>query len=145
MATREGVTSGDRRSPVQWAALIFGIGFLAAALAGFVQGGMSMESDPSAAPKALGLFPVNLLHNIVHLVFGVWGLAAARTFAASKSYCTISGAIYLVLTALGFLSPNGFGLVPLGGNDIWLHAVLGIALLGAGLTAKEDRVVVRSA
>jgi hypothetical protein len=94
-------------------------------------------TDPATAAKALGIFPVNLLHNIVHLLFGIWGLAASRSWAGSKSFFTISGAIYAVLTVIAFVSPSGFGMVPLGGSDIGLHAVLAIAMLAIGLTAKQ--------
>ena len=116
---------------------VFGVIFILFAVLGFLTvGGMSMAMDDANRGMLLGLFPVNLLHNIVHLLFGAWGLAAARSWSGSKSYFTIAGAIYAVLTVVGFLSPSGFGLVPLGGNDIWLHAVLAIAMLGIGLTAK---------
>ena len=128
------------RTAAQWAALIFGIVFIAVALLGFVSGGMTMESDPARAPHLIGMFPVNLLHNVVHLAFGIWGIAAARTHASARGYCVGAGAIYAVLAVLGWLSPNGFGLVPLGGNDIGLHAVLAIALLAVGLTARRDAV-----
>jgi hypothetical protein len=115
---------------------VFGVIFIVVALLGFITpGGMAMAMAPDTG-LLLGVFQVNLLHNIVHLLFGVWGLAAARSWGGSKSYFTIAGAIYAVLTCVGFLSPSGFGLVPLGGNDIWLHAVLAIAMLGIGLTAK---------
>jgi len=115
---------------------VFGVIFIVVALLGFITpGGMAMAMAPDTG-LLLGVFPVNLLHNIVHLLFGVWGLAASRSWSGSKSYFTIAGAIYAVLTVVGFLSPSGFGLVPLGGNDIWLHAVLAIAMLGIGLTAK---------
>ena len=115
---------------------VFGVIFIVVALLGFIApGGMAMAMAPDTG-MLLGVFQVNLLHNIVHLLFGAWGLAAARSWSGSKSYFTIAGAIYAVLTVVGFLSPSGFGLVPLGGNDIWLHAVLAIAMLGIGLTAK---------
>jgi len=115
---------------------VFGVIFIVVALLGFITpGGMAMATAADTG-LVLGLFPVNLLHNIVHLLFGIWGLAASRSWGGSKSYFTIAGAIYAVLTVVGFLSPSGFGLVPLGGNDIWLHAVLAIAMLGIGLTAK---------
>ena len=122
---------------IQRVAQIFGIGFLLVAIVGFVASGMSMDADPATAPKALGLFPVNLVHNLVHAAFGVWGLAASKSFGASKSYATFSGVIYLVLMAVGFVFPTGFGLVPLGGHDVWLHLVLGAALLGFGIAAKD--------
>jgi hypothetical protein len=139
-APRMAATGG--RTTAQWVSLIFGIAFLLVAILGFVQGGMSMEADPALAPKILGLFPVNLLHNLVHLAFGVWGLMAARTHDASRAYCRIAGGIYLVLAGLGYIVPNGFGLVPLGGADPLLHLVLGVVLAGVGFTAPDTRTAV---
>lgn len=118
-------------SAIQRVAQIFGWVFVVVAIWGFVVGGMSMEADPEMAPKILGLFPVNLLHNIVHLAFGVWGIMAARSVAGSRSYALWAGLIYLVLTILGFVMPTTMGLIPIGGNDIWLHALIAVALLGA--------------
>ena len=130
------------RTPVQWAALVFGIGFLLATAAGFVATGLTnMDPNPDTAPRALGIFPVNVLHNLVHLVFGVWGVLASRTFGGAKAYCTTTGVIYLVLAALGYIAPTGFGLVPLGGTDPILHIVLGVPLLAFGLTARPRQTV----
>ena len=126
------------KTTIQKVALVFGIGFLAAAIAGFLATGMSnMDPDPATAPRALGIFPVNVLHNLVHLVFGIWGVVAMRSFGASRTYAKVAGATYLVLVALGFLFPTGFGLVPLGGNDVWLHLVLGLPLAYFGFTARD--------
>ena len=130
---------------VQRVAQIFGIVFLLVALLGFFTSGTSMEADPARAPHLLGLFAVNLLHNLVHLAFGIWGLAASRSFGAATAYARIGGVIYLLLAILGFVAPSGFGLVPLGGHDIWLHAVLGIPLAAVGFPPRDARVDARSA
>jgi len=115
---------------------VFGVIFIIIGVLGFIApGGLVMAMDPTTG-MVLGVFPVNLLHNIVHLLFGVWGLVASRSWSGSKTFFTVGGIIYVVLTCVGFLSPMGFGLVPLGGADIWLHAVLAIAMLGIGLTSK---------
>ena len=125
---------------VQKVAMVFGIGFLVATAAGFMATGMSnMDPNPETAPRALGMFPVNVVHNIVHLIFGIWGLAASRSFSASRGYAKAAGVIYLVLFVLGFIAPEGFGLVPLGGTDPWLHLVLGAPLAYFGFTAREER------
>lgn len=125
------------RSLAQRVALIFGVVFILVALVGFITpGGLGMEASMENVPKELGLFPINLLHNVVHLLFGVWGVLASRTFPAAKTYCQVGGVIYIVLTVLGFVAPTTFGLIPIGGNDIWLHAVLGIVLAGVGFTAR---------
>ena len=122
---------------IQRIAQLFGVVLLLIGILGFFTTGMSMDANPESAPRLFGLFPVNVLHNIVHLAFGVWGLLASRSFDASKSYATISGAIYLVLTILAFIDPTTFGLVPIGSHDVWLHALIAIVLLGAGLTARR--------
>jgi hypothetical protein len=130
-------------STIQKLAAVFGVVFILVAIVGFIapNGGMSMQpADPATAAKALGMFPVNVLHNIVHLLFGLWGLAASRSWAGSKSYFTTAGIIYAVLTVIGFVSPTGFGMVPLGGSDIGLHAVLAVVMLAIGFTAKDTTV-----
>ena len=85
----------------------------------------------SEARLALGLFPVNVLHNLVHLAFGVWGLLAARTVVGSVVYGKGVAIIYGLLTLLGLIPATNttFDLVPIYGNDVWLHA--GLALLAA--------------
>ena len=131
---------------VQKVALVFGIGFLAATAAGFLATGMSnMDPNPETAPRALGLFPVNVVHNLVHLVFGIWGIVAAKSFGAARTYCRVAGAIYLLLFVLGFVFPTGFGLVPLGGTDPWLHLGLGLPLAYFGFTGRDTAVRVGEA
>lgn len=123
-------------------ALIFGIVFLLVGILGFVTpGGMSMEADP-APGHILGVFGVNLLHNVVHLLIGVWGLVASRSWGGAKSFLQIGGVLYIVLAILGFFIPTTFGLIPIGGNDIYLHAVLGVIMAGLGFTAKPEATAV---
>jgi hypothetical protein len=120
---------------VQQVARLFGAVFLLIAVLGFLASGMSMEADHTLAPRILGLFPVNALHNVVHLLFGVWGLAASRTASSATMFAKGAGAIYVVLAVLGFVAPTTFGLIPIGGHDIWLHAVIGVVLLAVGFQA----------
>lgn len=122
---------------VQRVAQVIGWVFVLVAVLGFFTSGGSMEPDPVQAPRILGLFPVNLVHNLAHLLFGIWGIAAARDFASARSYCLIAGVAYLGLMALGFIAPSLFGIMPIGSHDIWLHALLGIVLVGAGLSARS--------
>ena len=116
-------------------AQVFGWGFIVIGLAGFAATGGSMNPDHLTAPRVFGVFPVNVTHNVVHLVFGVWGVLAARSLGAARTYLLGAGLIYLVLAALGFVAPDGFGLVPLGGNDVGLHLFLGLGLLLSGMIA----------
>jgi hypothetical protein len=123
---------------IQKLATVFGIVLTLLAIVGaFAAGAMYMQpSDPAMSAKALGMFPVNLLHNIVHLLSGIWGLTAARSWGSARSFFVWGGVLYAALTLLAFVSPSGFGLVPLAGPDIGLHCLLAIVMLGIGLTAK---------
>ena len=76
----------------------------------------------------LGLLPVNILHNIVHALFGIWGLAASRSLGGAVTYARGVAIIYAVLTVAGLVPTldTMFGLVPLFGNDVWLHLLLAL-------------------
>jgi hypothetical protein len=116
-------------------ALIFGIVFLAVGVLGFVPGLVHAPgpNHPDMAVNSfygdlLGLFPVNVLHNIVHVLFGIWGLLAYKSWSAAKTYARGVAIIYAVLTVAGLVTGLNtmFGLVPLFGNDVWLHALLAL-------------------
>lgn len=124
-------------STIQRVAQIFGWVFVVVAVWGFIVSGGSMEADPEMAPKVMGLFPVNVLHNLVHLAFGVWGIVAARSLGGARTYALGAGLIYLLLAILGFFIPTTFGLIPIGGNDIWLHALIAIVLLGTWASSRS--------
>jgi hypothetical protein len=92
--------------------------------------------------ELLGIFQVSVLHNIVHLLFGVAGIAAARTFGSARGYLIGGGVIYLVLWIYGLAIDHGSdaNFVPLNDADNWLHLVLGIAMIGVGLAlGRADR------
>ena len=121
---------------VQRVAQIFGWVFVLVAVWGFFVSGGSMEAGEDA-PAILGLFPVNVLHNLAHLLLGIWGILAARSFGGATTYAQIAGVLYLLLAVLGFIDPTAFGMIPLGGADIALHVVLGLVLAAVAFTAKE--------
>ena len=120
---------------VQRIAHLFGVVFILIALWGFFVTRGSMEAGPDA-PAILGLFPVNVLHNLAHLILGIWGIVASRSFSGARAYARIAGVLYILLVIVGVVDPTTFGLIPLGGGNIGLHAVLGIILAAVGFTAK---------
>jgi hypothetical protein len=75
------------------------------------------------------LFPINALHNLVHLAIGAWGLYAFTGFPAARTFARSLAIIYGVLAVIGLIPGLNtvFGLVPLYGHDVWLHAVTALA------------------
>ncbi|GAA1902317.1 DUF4383 domain-containing protein [Lapillicoccus jejuensis] len=128
---------GPARSPVSIVALVFGIVFLLVGIAGFVPGLLSPSDLKMAGTDSdallLGLFQVSVLHNVVHLLFGVVGIAVSARARASRTYLLAGGAIYLLLLVYGLVLGGHSGdVVPVNGADNWLHAALGIVMLAAG-------------
>jgi len=122
-------------SLIQRVALLFGAAFIAVAVMGFVATGFAMPElhgiDHSS--KLLGLFPVNATHNLLHLGFGIWGVAASRLPRTSMVYAMASGAVYFVLAGLGMSNPNPLGVLPIGGWDVVLHLVIAALLVSFAL------------
>lgn len=125
-------------------ARIFGVVFLLVGIAGFIPGVTQPHDHPRLAIEAssgmeLGLFPVNVLHNLVHIAFGVWGLLAARSFPAARTYARAVAVIYALLAVLGLIPATNttFGLVPIYGHDIWLHALLAAVAAYFGFVRHE--------
>lgn len=142
---------GGRRTSVQTVTLAVGAVFLLVGILGFVPGITSGVDQLTFAGHQsgallLGLFQVSILHNVVHLLFGVVGLALSRSWTGSRSYLVWGGAIYLVLWIYGLVigheSPANF--VPLNMADNWLHFVLGVAMLGLGLLLGRDRTAAKA-
>src|SRR5713226_5034667 len=114
------------RSTVQMVALLFGAIYLAAGVLGFLPFlGGSYTLTNSAL---LGHFQINLLHNLVHVVIGIAGLAAASSVANSKTFCQVVGVILLLLGVIGIFLASPLGLLYIGGLDIALHLVTGAVL-----------------
>jgi hypothetical protein len=128
------------RAPVQQAAVLFGLVFLVVGVLGFVPGittdygSLEFASHESGA-ELFGLFQVSILHNLVHLAYGLAGLMLAGTVAGASSYLLVGGAVYLVLWVYGLSvgHDSDANFVPLNSADDWLHFVLGIAMIGLAL------------
>ncbi|MEU1315147.1 DUF4383 domain-containing protein [Streptomyces tibetensis] len=128
------------RAPVQQAALSAGLVFLVVGVLGFIPGittdygSLGFASHESGA-ELFGLFQVSILHNLVHLAYGLAGLIFAATAAGAYSYLLVGGAVYLVLWVYGLSvgHDSDANFVPLNSADDWLHFVLGIAMIGLAL------------
>ena len=135
---------------IRYFALVYGIVFLLIGILGFFPGLLApfQSPDPQLAVTAtsgllLGLFPVNVLHNLFHIAFGIWGVAAWRSVPAARFYGKAVAVIYAILAVMGFFPVlnTTFGLIPLHGNDIWLHIVLAAVAAYFGFVAKVSSPV----
>jgi hypothetical protein len=81
-----------------------------------------------------------VLHNIVHLLFGIAGLAMARTFSSARMYLLAGGAIYLVLWIYGLVidQASSANFVPVNTADNWLHLILGLGMIALGYVVGRD-------
>ena len=133
------------RRPVQLAAMVVAAVFLLVGILGFVPGitteydGMTFAGHHSTA-MLLGVFHVSILHNIVHLLFGVAGLALARTVGGASAFLIGGGAVYLVLWVYGLVidMDSAANFVPLNTADNWLHLFLGVGMIALGAVLRRS-------
>lgn len=144
----DSTTAHGHRTTLQTAAMAVGAVFLLVGVLGFVPGittgydALKLAGHESDA-MLLGIFQVSVLHNVVHLLFGVAGLSMAKTVGGAKAFLVGGGAVYLVLWLYGLVvgphTPANF--VPLNTADNWLHFLLGTAMVALGVVlGKRARV-----
>jgi hypothetical protein len=123
------------RTPLQTVAMLVGIVFLLVGILGFIPGITTdapgdFAGDESEA-ELFGIFQTSILHNIVHLLYGIAGLALARTWDGARTFLIGGGVIYLALWLLGII--GGADWIPSNNADNWLHFGLGVVMIGAGV------------
>ncbi|MCZ7435912.1 DUF4383 domain-containing protein [Micromonospora sp. WMMC241] len=134
------------RSAVQKVALAAAALFVLIGVLGFVPGvtahyGQMTFAGHHSGAKLLGLFQVSVLHNLVHLLFGLVGLVAARRLAGARAFLAVGGALYLVLWLYGFAIDSretAANFVPVNHADNWLHLALGFGMLATGLLLSNE-------
>ena len=119
--------------------MLVGAVFLLVGVLGFVPGVTTDYGDMTFAGRdsgaqLLGVFDVSVLHNLVHLLFGVVGLGLARTWSGARGFLVGGGAIYLVLWVYGLVIDldSDANVVPFDDADNWLHLVLGLGMVALG-------------
>ncbi|MHA7240554.1 DUF4383 domain-containing protein [Arthrobacter sp. TMS1-12-1] len=138
-------TADGRRTTVQRAAQAVGVVFLLVGILGFVPGvtsnyGSMMFAGHESEAMLLGIFQVSVLHNIVHLLFGVAGLAMAKTVSGARNYLLGGGVVYAVLWLYGLFigQESAANFVPLNSADNWLHFVLAAGMIALALVLGRD-------
>jgi len=131
------------RTPIQSVAAFAGVVFVVVGILGFVPGVTTHVGDLSFAghesgAKLLGIFQVSVLHNLVHLLFGIVGLVLAKTAEGARTYLLGGGVVYLALWVLGVV--GGGDWIPANTADNWLHFGLGIGLIALGYVSGRSAV-----
>ena len=133
------------RPAVQKVALAAAAVFALIGVLGFIPGitthyGELTFAGHHSEAKLLGVFQVSVLHNLVHLLFGLVGLVMARRLAGARVFLAGGGALYLVLWLYGFAidRDTAANFVPVNDADNWLHLVLGFGMLAAGLLLNNN-------
>ena len=124
------------RSPAQVYALVIGATLTVGGIVGFFYNASFGSGSGTSRDAVLGILDVNGWHNVVHIASGAVGLLVARSYGGSRAYALVLGAVYLVVALLGFLAGDGgeiFSLIPVNTEDNFLHLLIGIAGVGAGL------------
>jgi Domain of unknown function (DUF4383) len=124
------------RTPAQVYALVIGATLVAAGIIGFFYNASFGSGNGTERDAVLGILDVNGWQNLFHIATGAIGLAVAASYGGSRNYALGLGALYIVLTILGFIAGNGdelFNLIPVNTEDNILHLLIGIAGIGAGL------------
>jgi hypothetical protein len=138
------------RSLVQVVADLVGAVFLIVGIAGFIPGitthlygGLDFAGHDGNA-QLIGLFQVSVLHNLVHIALGITGLALARTWSGARTFLIGGGIIYLALWLYGLIidKASSANFVPLDRADDWLHFLLGLGMIVAGVLTTRERAVV---
>lgn len=146
------MTARSGRPLIQTAALLVGLTFLLVGIAGFIPGlttnlydGLDFAGHDGDA-ELLGVFQVSVLHNLVHILFGVAGLSLARTADESRLFLVGGGAIYLLLWIYGLVieRDSGANFVPLNDADNWLHFALGVGMLTLGVALSRGATRART-
>jgi hypothetical protein len=134
------------RAAVSRAAAAVGAVFLLVGVLGFIPGITTNFDDLRFAghtsdAKLLGVFQVSVLHNIVHLLFGIVGLSLARTVSGARTFLIGGGVIYLVLWLYGLVigKESAANFIPLNAADDWLHLFLGLGMIGLGVATTRNQ------
>jgi hypothetical protein len=103
-------------------AMVLGVVLLLVGVVGFFTGDM------------LIIFQVSPLHNVVHILSGVVGLAAAGMGASyARLYLIVFGIVYALVTVIGFVNGGDIlGLFAVNTADNYLHAAIALSSLGIG-------------
>ena len=148
MSTSSGksTTTTMTATNVQRASLAIGVVFVVVGILGFIPGvttdyDLMLVAGHESGALLLGVFQVSILHNVVHLLFGIAGILLARSATGARNFLIWGGVIYLLLWLYGlFIDQDAAAnFVPLNTADNWLHLALGLGMIVLGVALGRGR------
>ncbi len=127
------------KSPNRLLGIVFGAVYIVVGLLGFtVTSGVGFFATQGGL--LLGIFEVNIFHNVAHILIGaallIAGLSNVR---AAKTVNSVVGAAYLLLGLLGlFLIGSALNILALNAADNVLHFASAVVLLAVGIGADKN-------
>lgn len=129
-------------SAAQKFARVFGAVYVLVGILGFIPqlGGTADFSQFATyeGTNLLGIFEINVLHNIVHLLIGALLLFGSSSDSAARNMCTLVGVVYLLVGILGFfiMDNSQLNILAINMNDNFLHLVTAVLALYFGLAGR---------
>lgn len=154
-STERPIPADARNTTLNRTATIVAATFVLVGILGFVPGATTNVGDLQFAghesdTELLGIFHVSILHNLVHLFFGLAGLALARTAVGAKWFLIGGGLTYAIVAVYGFMvdKAGDANFLPVNDADDWLHTILALGMIGLGVAlgrkVDDDRTTART-
>jgi hypothetical protein len=139
----------QQRCPAQTCALLLGVLLVVFGIGGFFCNG-TFTSNEHIHGDLLGAFRVNGWTNTLHILLGIWGLAAAGSWSGSRAYCYGAGLLLCGLAAWGFILGSGhsiLSIIPVNTAIDFAWLVLGViaVLCAVGTSPEPDPSTVGAA
>jgi hypothetical protein len=130
----------QQRSAAQKCAVFFGVVLVAVGIVGFFYNG-TFTSNERIHDDMFGVFSVNGWSNTLHILLGIWGLAAASSWSGSRTFCYGAGLILAALGVWGFILGAGqsiLSIIPVNAAIDWARLVIGVILAFAAVWSSSD-------
>jgi hypothetical protein len=137
--------TGTRTLP-QTLSLVFGVVYLLVGIVGFFVTGFDDFAGNSQNERLIGLFMINPLHNVAHILVGIAGIVLAKTLASARTYGWLLAVLYGALFIYGLIAAGeSWDFLNVNAADNVLHIATALVGLVIALMPVRDAVSHRAA
>ena len=146
MAAYADNTGARRRTQPQTLSLVFGAVNLLVGIVGFFVTGFDDFAGNSQHEMLIGLFMINPLHNVAHILVGIAGIVLARTLASARTYGWLLTVLYGALFIYGLIAAGeSWDFLNINAADNVLHIATALVGLVIALMPVRESVAGRTA